>query len=189
MTDYQIAQDADDAYELPGGATFRADAFIWMGGFGPGTLTDGYRFQNIAIPTGSTINSATVKVVAQGNDTQDVQTKVHCEAADDAAVFVEDADNISDRTKTSASVDWDLPASWSDGDEFTSPDFKAAVQEVVDRGGWASGNALVVIVVDDGGPSSAFLEDFGNAPAKAAILSVTHTPGGANQTQTMLVVG
>lgn len=188
MTEYQIAQDLDDSYELSAGGNFPTDGFIWMGD-SLGDLLDGYRFQNIAIPPGATINSATIKVVAQFNDTADVQTKIHCEAADNAIAFTATGDDIGDRAKTSASVDWDLPASWSVGDEFTSPDFKAVVQEVVDRGGWASGNALIVIVVDDGGTGAADLEDYGNAPSKAAILTVTHTPGAVtpSQTQSMVV--
>ena len=48
---------------------------------------------------------------------------------------------------TSASVQWDT--SWVASDWEQSPEIKTVIQEIVDLGGWVSGNALMLQVRDD----------------------------------------
>jgi len=71
---------------------------------------------------------------------------------DDAPTFTRSARNVSSRARGSASVTW-APASWTSGaqgEAQRSPSLVSLVQQVVDRTGWASGNALVLIISGNG---------------------------------------
>lgn len=103
----------------------------------------GARFLNVTIPPGATINSATLQLnFVSSSLVMDVT--IFCEAADNAATYTATFQNISTRTRTSSSTEWDI-ASTSTG-YVSSSDFAAALQEVVNRGGWSSGNAVSVIM-------------------------------------------
>ena len=72
---------------------------------------------------------------------------VSCQAADNAAALSTTSGDINatNRPRTTAdSGNWDLRT--ATGGTRYSIDLTAAVQEVLARGGWASGNAIVVLV-------------------------------------------
>ena len=51
--------------------------------------------------------------------------------------------NISSRPNTAASVIWNIPATaWTTGNKYSTPDLKTIVQELINRPGWAAGNAM-----------------------------------------------
>ncbi len=108
----------------------------------------GMRFPSITIPQGATIDSANIQFQANGTDSSNVTVRIACEDSDDAPALTTTTSDLSDKTETTANTSW-TPDSWTSGDKLAAqltPDFKASVQEVVDRVGWASGNALVVLV-------------------------------------------
>jgi hypothetical protein len=118
-------------------------------------LTVGLRFQNITIPAGATIHSAYIKVWShEGKSTADVaKITITAEATDNAETFNE-TDLITDRSRTSASVLWEVADEWIIWQPYETPDLKEIVQEVIDRGGWESGNAIAFILEgEDQGPS------------------------------------
>jgi hypothetical protein len=51
---------------------------------------------------------------------------------------------------TSAVVSWSNPSTHSTNYQ-TSPDIKTVIQEIVDRGSWASGNAMMIQAYYDSG--------------------------------------
>lgn len=108
----------------------------------------GMRFQNATIPAGATINSAVVRFTAEENDANPTTGNmiIYCQDADNASTFNTGANNISSRSRTTASTNWSNPTSWIKNQTYNTPDFSQAVQEVVDRGGWVSGNAVAVII-------------------------------------------
>ena len=95
------------------------------------------------------------------------------EAAGNAAAFSTSANDLTNRTKTTATVSW-ANNNLGTGPQ-TTPDLSAIVGEIVAGGGWASGNALVVFVQGNSGSS---LLRWGAADGSnpAAELSVTYTP-------------
>lgn len=113
----------------------------------------GWRFQNVTVPKGSAILHALFSMCPDSQLNDEPNHTFYAEAADNAAQFAVSANNISNRTRTAASVLWssaDLGLNTTmdptPGLNFrTAPDFKDLVQEVVSRGGWASGNALVLM--------------------------------------------
>lgn len=122
----------------------------------------GFRFQGAKIPQGATIQSAYLNVYAsnsgsepQSNTTNTLNLKIRGADVDDCAAWADNTNSSTgdpiSRTRTTAAVDWDISASWSDLELMTSPDITTVVQEIVDRGSYAAGNDLGVILDYDGG--------------------------------------
>lgn len=115
----------------------------------------GLRFQNVEIPKGAKIIRSYVRVVSHEVKTvdDDANIKIYGEASDNAETFTEDA-LITDRNKTNAVIDWKADQPWGLWTVEYSPDISEIVQEIVDRGGWASGNSLALIMEGENqGPS------------------------------------
>lgn len=56
---------------------------------------------------------------------------------------------IDARPPTSASLLWEVAEEWGLCTEHRTPDVSAIVQEIVDRDGWASGNAMAFILLGE----------------------------------------
>lgn len=127
----------------------------------------GWRFQTVAIPNAATIDTAYINCYTEYNNlnSQPVEAHVWGEDVDDAATFSTRA-NFVGRGRTTANIDWTI----ANGDDswHQSPEIKTIIQEIVDRGGWATGQDMVVFIKgEDEGVSRAFyamaVEDaFGN---------------------------
>ncbi|TMQ61754.1 MAG: PKD domain-containing protein [Candidatus Eisenbacteria bacterium] len=83
---------------------------------------------------------------------------------------------MSTRPRTTASTSW-VPVAWVAGEAGANqrtPDLAALIQEVVSRPGWASGNALVLIVTGSGHRCA---WSFDGKPSAAPLLHVEYTTG------------
>lgn len=138
-----IAASADDAYESSGSMDLTSGLIL----VNTANRRGGWRFTNITIPPGSTINSATIEFYITSGSYDDPNVTIFCEDVDDAAAFTTTTNDISSRALTSASTPW-IASDVGTGAHST-PSFASSVQEVIDRGGWASGNDLVVIITAD----------------------------------------
>jgi hypothetical protein len=119
-------------------------------------LITGLRFQQVTIPQGAIIDSAWIVVTAhEGKGSEDVANiTITGEAADSALTFDEE-NPITARPATEASVDWIVDEEWIIYFPYRSPDIKDIIQEIVDRTGWKSGNALsIVLAGENQGPSN-----------------------------------
>jgi hypothetical protein len=103
----------------------------------------GLRFLNITVPQGATIMSANVTFRAASTTTAIPIMDVYGEDSDNALTFTTTASNISNRTGTAAVV-WNMTA-WTAGSNYLTPDLATPVQTIVNRAGWSSGNAIVVL--------------------------------------------
>lgn len=111
----------------------------------------GMRFQNITIPAGSSILSTVIEFTTDEGRTGTTNLVFSGEAIDDAPIFTNDDNNISNRTLTTASVAWDNVPPWNTTWEtHQTPDLSSIMQELVDRPGWSSGNDMVFIVNGSG---------------------------------------
>lgn len=111
--------------------------------------TVGMRFNAVTIPKDATITNAYLQfTVDETGSSAATALQIWGQAADNASTFTTTTNNISSRAKT-ASVSWS-PTAWSTvgaaGPDQRTPDIKAVIQEIVSRPGWASGNALVLII-------------------------------------------
>lgn len=138
------------------------------------TQTVGMRFDNVSVPAGATITSAWIQFQTAEVGTGPVNLTLRGEAADDAAPFASVASNISGRALTTASVAWS-PGSWDTvgetGPNQQSPDIAPIIQEIIDRPGWAAGNALAVVVSGSGTRTA---QSFDGDPAGAPLLHIEY---------------
>lgn len=144
----------------------------------------GWRFPSVTIDPGSTVSAATLSLyISSGLTAADAD--VHAEDVDNAADFSTTAD-IVDRTRTTASVTWteSLVASSSAATMRPSPDLSAPVQEVLDRAGWANGNALVILVLGRSSSTGTFgCRAYDLVASTAGKLDITYTAGGGGTGQ------
>lgn len=108
-----------------------------------------FRFLGVTIPSGSTITAAKLTVrcyAARSGNT--VNLKVHCEAADNPSAPSDGSDLIG-RSLTTGTA-WDAVEAMAFGVYYDTVDFTSDLQEVIDRGGWASGQAVTVHILDNG---------------------------------------
>jgi hypothetical protein len=185
----RVSSSTDDAEEYTGNGSMYLDSSDveltydpadWAS---PGRQIVGLRFASVAIPKGATITSAHVEFTAKETSwTESTSLKLVAEAADNSKTFTTTAHNVSSRPTTTASVSWNnLPVWTTAGAVVQTPDLSPVVQEVVKRGGWASGNALSV-VVSGTGHRTAWAYD-GKAAA-APRLVVTYTTPTTSPTAT-----
>ena len=148
----QVGVNTDDAEEnLGSGSVSTAGNDLELVTDGATSQEVGIRFQNLAIPQGATITNAYITFTAKTIDTGVTNLNFYGEAADNAVTFSTTTYDITSRTKTTASVTWSSVPGWNTIDEeHQTPDLTAAIQEVVNRAGWSSGNALVFIVTGSG---------------------------------------
>jgi hypothetical protein len=109
----------------------------------------GMRFQNVAVPQGATITVAYITYTAALLGVKAVILKIYGEDADDTSTFSDLAD-YEGRTRTSAGVTGWSPGDWSVDSEYNSPSITTIIQEIVDRAGWVSGNAMTFFWEDNG---------------------------------------
>ena len=110
----------------------------------------GVRFTNVEIPRAGVIKDACLEFVTDEANDEPTTLLIEGEAADDAAPFVANAGNLHARARTAANTSW-TPYGWSTiGKPRQTPDISAVIQEIVDRPGWQSGNALVFLISGTG---------------------------------------
>ncbi len=129
----------------------------------------GTRFRNVAIPQGSKINNATLRVKSSYGypSASGITVTITGDDADDSRSF-NDSGSFS-RTYTLAFVVWDI--SDVNGNTWAEVDVTEIIQEIIDRVGWSSGNSLsLVYFTDQGTPRREFASlDTGGGGYKARI--------------------
>jgi hypothetical protein len=104
----RVAQSSDDAEEKAGLAADTNDDFLEMARDDLDGLdqTLGVRFQNVTIPQGYTITKAYIEFFPALTDSESTSLTIHGQDYDNPPTFAAAAGNISNRTPTSASVNW-----------------------------------------------------------------------------------
>ena len=135
-----------------------------------------FRFVGITIPQAAEITAATIQFTASAAQSTAVSVRIYGQAADNAATFTTTAFNITGRPKTTAFVDWAIPAFTASARTAAqqTPDLTTIIQEIVDRGSWTSGNAIAFMLayLSGGGQRSLVAEDDGTLTE--ATLTVTY---------------
>lgn len=172
--EYQVMDRLDDAH----GAKWAT----YQSANGPtlliGQYAAGLRFRDIRIPQGALIKSATLKICSSTSGlTGQLDAGIWGEAADDPEDF--SWRKISQLTKTDSVVLWVWGASapWTESTWYDSPNIATIIQEVVDRPGWKSSNAMVIVL----GPTSYSGADrkiwaYDGYANRAAKLVITYQP-------------
>ena len=112
-----------------------------------------FRFNNIVAEQGATVQSAYLKINKRGfsGNSADYDFYVAAYDADNQAAPTA-ASHLNHSNYTTAQIAWGSNTdtgngtirSAANGTVLSSPDIKTAIQEVLDRSGWSSGNSIVI---------------------------------------------
>ena len=141
-----VLNGAGDAVERENGASFSSTGTVFRVRSDPSAgqrrgvaarfVTSASEFDN-----GDTIDACVLSVWPSSGAQSDMRGNLSFEDADDPADFATNAD-VASRTRNATSVLWsDDPI--TTGSYQASPELKTALQPIIDRAGWAAGNALV----------------------------------------------
>lgn len=179
----------NDGYELAATGEIDAGGINRLtrsfGVLGSGVVA-GVRFTNLAVPRGAQITGA--YVVFTGNQNSDfagtgtpdpATVLVRGNAADTTLPWTTALYDFSDDQDTAASVNWAIGSPWApgvSGPETTTPDLSSILQEIVNRPGWASGNAISLTIENVAGLDSRRWETFDDTPSMAPQLVICYLP-------------
>lgn len=183
---WQVSAETDDAEGYETGAVHppwdnlrvTGDPLV-IGMTGGVYIGPAMRFQAVSIPHDAQIVSAylTFHSWSSSVSTGTFGTYLHGQDSNDASTFTTVVD-FNSRPRTTAGVTWVMSTTWVPETDYDSPDISTIIQEIVDRGGWSSGNDMVIfwrndILTDDGDYRRFY--SYGGDSAKAAKLTVTYT--------------
>lgn len=180
----RISSGNDDVEESPTGEVYTgsSDLELIYDSYNGGDQVIGLRFTGIQVPQGATITSAYIQFAADESNSGSTTLSIYGEYTGNASTFSTSSHNVSSRTKTSAKATW-APSSWTSGEvgsKQKTPELKNILQEVVNNGGWQSGNAMVFIIEGSGERTA---ESYEGSTSKAPLLHIEYTVGGQSSNQ------
>jgi hypothetical protein len=110
----------------------------------------------VTVPAGSTITNAFIRFTAQTVGSTTVCNEELSFNDVDNAVAPVNYTEYDALVKTSAKIDWTAIGTWSTDVQYDSVDVKTVLQEVIDRAGWGSGNAVMLLGDGTGSDSGAY---------------------------------
>ena len=120
----RVAGGEDDAAEV------RATGEVRLGGrglaFEMGSAV-GLRFRNVSVPRGAMVLSCTLHLTARASAALPTEWTVYAEAADSAAAFAVEPNDVTGRLRGDRRVTWPL-GPWRRYAVYTSPDLRALLQ-------------------------------------------------------------
>lgn len=169
----RVSQSSDDAEErISNGSVRFTSPDLELTSDGSNNQVVGIRFQNVLIPKGATIISAYIEFETDATDSGLTNLTFYGEDGDNALTFSTSSHNISNRIKTTTSVNWDNIPAWNMIDEkHKTPDMSSIIQEIVTRPGWLSGNAIAIIVIGSGERTA---KSYNGEPLAAPLLHVEY---------------
>ncbi len=141
----------------------------------------GLRFTGLNIPKGATITSAYIQfsVDEPSKSVDPFDVKIFAEDKADAAPFANVNLTVSSRTRTAAYVNWsDIPL-WAveheAGAAQKTPNLATLLQKIVEKDGWAAGNAINFILSGTGTRTAESFEGAGSNLAQVPTLKIQYT--------------
>lgn len=180
-TERQLRSTSDDAEESSSGSILTGSSAKDLDLSYKGQKV-GLRFSSLNIPQGAKITKAYVKFKAADSNGGSATVTIRAHDTDSASSFSTSKRNISSRSTTSASERWS-PSSWRRGSTYKSDDIADVVQEVVNRNGWDSGNALALIISGSGSNREAVSanDSLRNSPTLYVWYESSRSGGGSDE--------
>lgn len=132
----------------------------------------GVIFTGLNIPIGATITNAYIRFNAFDTRGGTCNMDIYGEKAN-ASNFVTSGYNLSNRTRTTSKVAWNIPSTTANNN-FDTPDIKAIVQEIVNRTGYAASDQIGIILDAVSGDTRRTAKSYQFSTALAPILYVTY---------------
>jgi hypothetical protein len=153
---------------------------IYAGNWDSNDEYPAFHFSGVTVPQGATITSATMLIRAGsvGNDPSLVDLRIRAQDADTASV-PSGSNFPSAFSFTTAQTNYH-PGAWVASTDYTTSNFASVIQEVVDRGGWASGNNMNIVMSPDTGQSpqnDIEIVDYNSSAANAAQITINYSVG------------
>ncbi len=165
----QINGNKDDAKEKPDGTVKTGNTLT--------VKTDwwtGLRFNDINIPQGATISSASISFTASEGRSSALNSRIYHIDEDNPGQFKTSPKyDISSRSDSTPVVSWSEPA-WTPNDVLETPNIASLVQEIVNRTNWASENSMA-FALEHPGSDGGKLYSYDSSPGKSAILRINYT--------------
>jgi regulation of enolase protein 1 (concanavalin A-like superfamily) len=136
---------------------------------------NGLRF-TLPLAKGAKVNKAYIELEMDEtkDNTKPVNLIIEAQLVPNAPAIADITRNLSDRApRTKAQVKWTIATGLANDTKFQSPDISSIISEVVSQDGWASGNALLILIRDDKSAASTGLrcvEAVEGEPSAAALL-------------------
>lgn len=181
-----VAAGANDGYSYGASSWAANGTKMAFGRGGGGALYHpGIRFTSIAVDQGATITSATLTIKARTSSGVGGAGTIFARAADNPPNF--DSSNPPQSvSRTTAST----AVAASTAQDVRNYDVTAIVQEIVNRAGWASGNALATAWVGTGTTGNfTYFEAYEYAGSDQASLSITYTAAAGGTAKNLLLLG
>lgn len=190
--DYSIAAQGDDGYV----GTYNWPPYTFNVTNTSAAIGDGgsygdyhafFRFAGIAAAKDQECTAATLTVVANNDDSDDMLTNIFGVNEDNHAAPTTYAEWATDHGIHTTGVAWDWTTNRVGGTSYTSPGIAAIFNVLFARAGWATGQAVGLHQDDDGTPSSRqiFISTYDHASYTEPVLSLTLAAGGEDATVTL----
>ena len=144
----QVSLGTDDCHEFDG-TTLTTTGLSLQIGHNLGMYDGGIRWQSVAVPNSASITSAKLSLY-RVSGTGSIVTVIKGVDEDNTATW-SSGDRPSGRSKTTANVSGDQ-ADWNNWGTGVWIDISVTsiIQEIVNRGGWSTNNALALVIEDWG---------------------------------------
>lgn len=177
----RIASSMDDVEQNQNGSIYTNSSDIELVADGSrGNQTIGLRFTGVNIPQGATITNAYIQFTCDETNTGTTNLTIKGEDVNNSSAFTTSTNNVSNRTKTSASANWS-PSSWNSvgasGSNERTPELKNIVQEIVNRSGWSANNAMSFIITGTGERTA---ESYDGSSGSAPLLHIEYSDGSSS---------
>jgi len=138
----------------------------------------GLRF-TVAIPKGAKVTNAylefEVDAVNKEGSLNPVNLVIEGQLVPNAAPLTTTAKSLTSRGPwTTAKAKWSVPGWTATNAKFQTSDISAVIEEIVNQAGWASGNAMLLIVRDDKDNPSIGLREAESVDGEAAAAPLLH---------------
>lgn len=177
----QVNVGANDGDILGSGNFNNSRAYLWFGrdsSFGQ-PLNLFIRFTNVTVPKNAVINSSTLTFRCHSTTTNTVvNALIDAHAADNPSAPATAA-GVTSAPRTSAKVSWSNVPAWTADNDYTTPSVASITQELVNRTGWSSGNAMVWFVNENGSSNPNRIRmpySYNGSTAGAPKLTIDYTP-------------
>lgn len=178
----QIITSSDDAEEKFDGTNVETASsdieMVYDSWNDQGLQILGLRFDDIIVPSNSTILNAYIQFTADGDYDGDLTMTIKGENNHDSAPFADTYANISSRSQTTASVIWNSIPAWIDeaeGSAQRTPDLSSIISEIIDLDLWESSDPITLIITGTGGADQRRRAySFDENSTKAAVLHIEY---------------
>lgn len=169
---YAVQASGDDGHFQPGAATiFSSSGAILKANsdtLASNRYTAFFRFDTVDVPAGATITDAYLTVTCVSTGVDDPNLTIMGVDADDPAAPTNDTEGDA-LARTTATVEWIATGVGDSG--VNTPSITTIVQEIVDRGGWATGQAMQFLL--EGNDDSAITCRFDSYDNTTGIATLT----------------